>query len=142
MKKIFAVVLAAGIVAACNSPKGANAQGDNDSTAVAQPAKVDVKSLLPSKAEVDSVSYLIGVNFGSFIKNYNFGDVNYAQLKKGIEDFIKAKGDFRDPEFGKQFKIDPNTMNDLFNSFLEKRQKYTLAVNKEGLFTSMTTNPL
>ena len=61
MKKIFAVVLAAGIVAACNSPKGANAQGDNDSTAVAQPAKVDVKSLLPSKAEVDSVSYLIGV---------------------------------------------------------------------------------
>ncbi len=131
MKKIFAVVLAAGIVAACNSPKGANAQGDNDSTAVVQPAKVDVKSLLPSKAEVDSVSYLIGVNFGSFIKNYNFGDVNYAQLKKGIEDFIKAKGDFRDPEFGKQFKIDPNTMNDLFNSFLEKRQKYTLAVNKE-----------
>ena len=131
MKKFFAVVLAAGIVAACNSPKGANAQGDNDSTAVAQTAKVDVKSLLPSKAEVDSVSYLIGVNFGSFIKNYNFGDVNYAQLKKGIEDFIKAKGDFRDPEFGKQFKIDPNTMNDLFNAFLEKRQKYTLAVNKE-----------
>lgn len=131
MKKIFAVVLAAGIVAACNSPKGGNAQGDNDSTAVAKSAQVDVKSLLPSKAEVDSVSYLIGVNFGSFIKNYNFGDVNYSQLKKGIEDFIKAKGDFRDPEFGKQFKIDPNTMNELFNSFLEKRQKYTLAVNKE-----------
>lgn len=84
-----------------------------------------------SKGQVDSVSYLLGVNFGSFVKNYDFGDVNYAELKKGMEDFVNAKGNPSDPAFLEQFKISPELMNDVFNSYLEKRRNAALSENKE-----------
>jgi len=42
------------------------------------------------------VSYLIGVNFGSFLKGNNFAqdlkEINMAEVKKGMEDFLKAEG--------------------------------------------------
>ncbi|MCR5003841.1 MAG: FKBP-type peptidyl-prolyl cis-trans isomerase [Bacteroidales bacterium] len=92
----------------------------------------EAQALLPSKAQVDSVSYLLGINFGSFLKGYNFGDdLNYAEIEKGMKDFLAAKGDFRDSAFAKQFKINPEAMNDAFNSFLEKRGEYTKKVNLE-----------
>ena len=91
----------------------------------------DTLALLPSKAQRDSVSYLVGVQFGSFIKGYGFGDLNDAMVKKGMQDFIKAKGDWRDESFAKQFKIDPNLLNEMFNSYLEKMQAYTAAKNLE-----------
>ncbi len=85
---------------------------------------------MPSKSQVDSVSYLIGINFGSFIKGYNFGDdLNYAEIKAGILDFVNAKGSQTDSTFIDQFKINPELMNDLFNDFLEKRAGYTSALN-------------
>ena len=90
------------------------------------------KEFQPSKAQVDSVSYLLGINFGSFLKSYDFGsDLNYAEVVKGMKDFVAAKGDMRDPDFTKQFKIDPNSMNDLFNNFLEKRRSGVSMMNKQ-----------
>ena len=80
------------------------------------------KEFQPSKAQVDSVSYLLGINFGLFLKQYDFGaDLNFSEVVKGMKDFVNAKGDMRNPDFVKQFKIDPNEMNDLFNGYLEKR---------------------
>ena len=80
------------------------------------------KEFQPSKAQVDSVSYLLGINFGSFLKQSDFGaDLNFGEVVKGMKDFVNAKGDMRNPDFVKQFKIDPNEMNDLFNGYLEKR---------------------
>ncbi|MDD5950429.1 MAG: FKBP-type peptidyl-prolyl cis-trans isomerase [Bacteroidales bacterium] len=94
------------------------------------PDGTSAKDLIPSKARVDSVSYLIGVNFGTFIKGYNFGeDLNYAEIEKGIKDFVKAKGNQNDPEFLKQFRISPEEMNNLFNSYLEQRVEYAKAYN-------------
>ena len=94
------------------------------------PDGTSAKDLLPSKAQVDSVSYLLGVNFGTYLKSFNFGeDLNYSLMKEGMVDFLKAEGDNSDPEFLSQFKIDPNEMNDLFNRFIEKRSEYTAAVN-------------
>ena len=94
------------------------------------PDGTSVKDLLPSKAQVDSVSYLLGINFGSFLKAYNFGeDLNYAQMKEGMLDFLRAEGNQNDPEFVNQFKVNPELMNDLFNSFLDKRNEYTTALN-------------
>lgn len=90
------------------------------------------KEFAPSKAQVDSVSYLLGINFGSFLKGYNFGsDLNYSEIVKGMKDFVNAKGDYRNPDFDQQFKINPNAMNEAFNSFLEKRQNAVLLANKE-----------
>ena len=115
--KIFTVALAAVLAVAC---------GSNSTVKV---AGVE----LPSAAEVDSVSYLIGVNFGSFIKGNGFAeDINeldMAQLKKGIQDFLVAEGDPYDADFGAQFDIDPNTMGEILNAYLTKKASYKAAVN-------------
>ena len=115
--RIFAVALVAMLALACNAQKSN--------------VKVDVE--LPTAAEVDSVSYLIGVNFGSFIKGNNFaeelGELNMSELKKGIEDFLAAEGSPYDPDFGAQFKIDPNEMSRILNSYIGKKQTYKAAKN-------------
>jgi FKBP-type peptidyl-prolyl cis-trans isomerase len=94
---------------------------------------VNVEAELPTQAEIDSVSYLLGVNYGAFIKSNNFaetlGELNMAEMKKGMQDFIDAEGDPYDPEFGAQFEIDPNLMNQVLNGFLTKKQSYKAAKN-------------
>ena len=114
--KIFAAALVAAFTISCGSSNN---------------VKVDVE--LPSQAEVDSVSYLIGINFGSFIKGNNFAedlsDLNMAEIKKGMADFIAAEGNPYDAEFGKQFKIDLEKMGEILNSYLSKKQAYKAALN-------------
>lgn len=124
--KFFAAAAVLAMTVACNPKNGGSAAGSGaDSLGVKNP-----EALLPTKAETDSVSYLLGVNFGSFLKNYNFGDdINYSKVIKGIKDYLNAKGDYRDSNFVKQFKISPEKMNDLFNNYLSKRREYTNAVN-------------
>ena len=115
--KFIAIASAAVLMAAC----GGNAvEGSKE-----------VRDLLPNKSAVDSVSYLIGVNFGSWIKGNNFGEVNYSKLVDGIKDWMKAAGTPSDSNFVKQFKINPEEMNELFDSFISKRRDYTAALNKE-----------
>ncbi len=123
--KIFAAVLMASMVMSCGTTPKEN-------------VKVDVE--LPSAALVDSVSYLLGVNFGSIIKGNNFAETmdefNMNELKKGIADFLAAEGQPFDPGFEEQFKINPNQMNDIINGYLTARQEYKAAVNlaKEEAF--------
>lgn len=123
-----------GIAAVACSPKTAETEAVEGEAAAAE-AVQEVKTLkdyTPTKAMKDSVSYLVGINFGSFIRNYDFGDLNYCQIIKGIKDFVNAKGEMRDPEFAKQFKINPEEkMNDLFNKWLENRRNYKMLYNKE-----------
>jgi len=94
--------------------------------------KVDAPA--PSSAEIDSVSYLIGVNFGYFIKANNFAekiaDLNMSEIKKGMNDFINAPGQMGTPEFNEAFKINPDDMQQLFGAYIEKRNAYVAAVNK------------
>ena len=127
MKKFYLIAaLVMGLTAvACNSQTAA--EGD------AQGAEkvMTAKDYLPSKAEIDSVSYLMGINFGGFLKSYNFGDLNYSEVVKGIKDFMNAEGDPRSADFVKQFKVDPNSMNNAFNTFTEKRNNYTALESKE-----------
>ena len=116
-KNVFAVLLIGLALAACSGkPVGDKLP----------------KEFQPSKAEVDSVSYLLGINFGSFLKSYDFGsDLNYAEIVKGMKEFVNAKGDVNDPEFVAQFKIDPNKMTELFNGYLEKRHSGIAMMNKQ-----------
>ena len=108
------------------------------------------KEFRASRAQIDSVSYLLGINFGSFLRSYDFGsDLNYAQIVKGMKDLVLAKGDYSDPGFNKQFKVDPNTMGDVFDNFLENRRAGIAQANlnknekffaenrkKDGVFTT------
>ena len=117
VNKLFAVLLMGLAVAACTGKSA----GDTLP-----------KEFQPSKAQVDSVSYLLGINFGSFLKGYDFGsDLNYGEIVKGMKDFVNAKGNVQDPEFLEQFKIDPNKMNDLFNNYLEKRSSGLSMMQKQ-----------
>jgi len=112
--------------------EAAAAEGENQEAVADKPAAAPtIKDYMPSKGQLDSVSYLVGINFGSFIKGYNFGDLNMAQVKKGMMDFINSVGDQRDPEFLNQFKINPEEMNELFGKYLENRQILIGMQNKE-----------
>ena len=128
--KFFAALLIGLATVAC-TPKASEATGEEGEAANEEVKEMTAKDYVPSKAVVDSVSYLVGVNFGSFIKGYNFGDLNYKQIVAGIKDYVNAKGNQRDPEFGEQFKINPEKLNDMFNSFLENRHNFILLTNKE-----------
>lgn len=90
-----------------------------------------VEAELPTAAEVDSVSYLLGVNIGSFFKGNGFAEelkeINMAQFKKGIVDFLEAEGSPYDADFTEQFDIDPNEMQRIFDEFLGKKQTYKAA---------------
>lgn len=116
IKFFAAAALVAALAVSCNT--------SND-------PQVDVE--LPSAAEVDSVSYLIGVNFGSFLKGNNFAqdlsELNMAEVKRGMKAFLAAEGTPYDPEFGEQFDINPNDMGRILNGFLTKKQAYKAAVN-------------
>ena len=115
--RIFAAILVTALAMSCKSNNG---------------VKVDVE--LPSSAEVDSVSYLIGVNFGSFLKGNSFcgdlSELNMSQIKKGMQDFLKAEGNMYSPEFGEQFKINPDQMGRILNGYLGKKNEYKAAYNK------------
>ena len=88
----------------------------------------EAKALQPTKAQVDSVSYLLGIQFAATAQNWGFGkDYNYNELLKGYKDFINAQGNQQDPEFLDQFKISPELMNDLFNGYLEKLNLFEAA---------------
>ena len=126
------MALAMGLAVVACQPKTEQAtEGENEAAAEVAPKEQTAKDFLPSRSELNDVSYLVGVNFGSFIKNYNFGDLNYAQIRKGMEDFLNAKGNPGQPGFEEQFRVDPNRMNELFNGFLENRRNYTLYTNRE-----------
>ena len=115
--RFFAAILVTALAMSCKS--------NNE-------VKVDVE--LPSSAEVDSVSYLIGVNFGSFLKGNSFcsdlSELNMSQIKKGMQDFLKAEGNMYSPEFGEQFKINPDQMGRILNGYLGKKNEYKAAYNK------------
>ena len=115
--KIFAVVAAAALMLSCGSQSKVKVEGAE----------------LPSAELVDSVSYLMGINFASFIKGNGFGDslndLNMAELKRGMKEFMEAEGDVQDPDFVNQFDIDPNMMNMVFNEFIQKKMAYKAALN-------------
>ena len=118
IKTIIAAVAASLAIVACGSSKPVE-------------GSKEVKALLPSAGQVDSASYLIGINFGSWIKGNNFGELNYSQIVKGIKDFVNSKGTPRDSNFFDQFKVNPEQMNEVLDSYMTKRRDYTSALNKE-----------
>lgn len=91
-------------------------------------AKIDGVEL-PTSAEIDSVSYLLGVNFGAMIKNYHMDGLNYSQMMKGINDMVNSKGNQNNPDFTNQFKINPEDMNRIIPAYIQKMEAYTAAAN-------------
>lgn len=130
MKKILILLpLVAGLaLVSCNNtsaPAEATAEGE-------APAKVmTAKDYVSPKAEIDSVSYLMGVNFGLFMKSYGFEGLNYNQMVAAMKDVLAAEGDARSEEFMKSLKYPPTSINNAFNTFLDKKRQREALQGKE-----------
>lgn len=118
LAKLFVIASAAALVVACGSPKVEGSKA--------------VQAMYPSKGQVDTTSYLLGVNFGLIITQNGFGEMNMAQIEKGMKDALNAKeGQPMDSAFVKQFKINPADMNAIINGYLQQVTAYEGALNKE-----------
>jgi len=82
---------------------------DKKTTAGTQPASI-------SKADVDSVSYMIGYSFGMQLKQSDFGPLSTNGIIKGIQ------------AAGKDVEIDYMQFQQILNGFMEKR---SAAVSEE-----------
>lgn len=101
----------------------------------------EARRLLPDASMVDSVSYLLGVQFAAMLHyggggsdGDDFGAIDMQRVKEGIDDFDKADADgqyleflrkgFEGPEyeaFIKGFDIDPALSEAVINRFLMAR---------------------
>ena len=116
--KLFSIAAGLLLVAAC----GPRMEGSQK-----------VLDLLPDKGQVDTASYLIGVNFGLVLKDSFDGTLDMCQVRKGMKDALKSEGkiDFSDSAFVEQFKIDPNLMNMALNQYVGKLSAYKAALADE-----------
>lgn len=74
-----------------------------------------------TSAKVDSVSYALGVWFGGSIKNTDFGELNYCQIKKGVTDVLNDK----------ETKISQEEIMQVIQNHLMQRQSYKSEKNIE-----------
>ena len=122
--KFAAAALMIALSASCTSNGTKGTTAGTDSTAVSM---VNPDNFKPRRTEIDSVSYLLGVNFGAFVKGYDFGeDLNYKQIERGLRDSTVCHHICSIL----QFKINPEELNNVFNSYLSKRREYVSAVAK------------
>lgn len=126
----FFLALAMGLAVVACTPKAEPATESQEGEVIT-PAQT-LSDVTPTKAEKDSVAYLLGVYFGSIMKGDDFGDdLNFNLIKKGINDFLASEGTPRDSSFAKQFKIDPATINQLFPKYLDQRRQMSAIRNQE-----------
>ncbi|MBI9053761.1 MAG: FKBP-type peptidyl-prolyl cis-trans isomerase [Bacteroidales bacterium] len=71
--------------------------------------------------EIDSISYALGVNLGSTIKNLNVDNLNINQINKGIENIIN----------GNDVKITVEDAHSLIQAFLIDLQEKRVVENLE-----------
>ena len=96
----------------------------------------ELKDMLPKSSEVDSVSYLVGIQLGSFLKGQlgvkDASEINFAEVKKGMNDIIKnedPKG-YNDTTFAKKFKVSPYEMQKVLSAYIQKKMDYTAEKNR------------
>lgn len=104
IKVLSIIALSAIIVASCGEKKAETAS----STKI-------------TKAEIDSVSYAIGVSLGSMVKQGNFGELNYSEINKAMQDVLK----------GKDLKIAETAASGVIQRFMTKRQEVVATENLE-----------
>lgn len=81
-------------------------------------------------AEVSKASYLMGVNFGIFVKAYNFPGTDFDAMENGMKDMASATGNPESAVYGRQFRYDPTLMIGVFNRAFAKQQEISAKSNK------------
>jgi FKBP-type peptidyl-prolyl cis-trans isomerase len=129
VSKFFAGASMALMMVACGTNAQQGSVSYTDQNGKTEKFTVTTDAAVPSNGEVDSVSYLFGCYVGSMAKGSDFGDLNFAKIKKGMQDFLKAQGEFGDSTFAAQFDMDPNLLNEVIMGYMNKRQELKAAVN-------------
>lgn len=136
--KFFAIAAAAAAVFACKSPT------DYEKMVSEVEKDKDVVALKASDEKVDSVSYLLGVNYGLMFTGNGFFDkmseINMDEFKKGLEDAFAAGQPEQsgnpymrsiDSAWVAKFKVSPYEINQIFNEYLAGRRAYKAKFNEK-----------
>lgn len=94
-------------------------------------ASEDAEALRPDRETIDSVSYLVGILCGDYIRSFGGDLLNMSEVEKGREDYLKAKGLPHTQFFDSNFKVQPSEMNQLFTRYVKALREYRAAVNIE-----------
>ena len=89
----------------------------------------ELQKLLPSPAQTDSASYMMGVNWGIMLYNIGFEGMNPEEILSGLKDMINAGGNLDDSG---SYKISPNEMASILDKYLQCLNDYKCARNKEA----------
>jgi len=98
IEKILGYIAISGVMISCNGPN-------------------DVKSL---NNELDSVSYAVGMSFGSQLK-VNFDEVNYKILEQGIRDYLDSTN----------LLIEDKQMQNVIRAYFDKKQAEKIKKREE-----------
>lgn len=74
-----------------------------------------------TSAQIDTLSYALGMNFARAITNYPFGEIDLAQLRKGFYDIINGEEKTMVPE---------DRVMAIINTHLMTQQTYEMEKNK------------
>ena len=83
-----------------------------------------------SQAQIDSVSYAIGVSLGSMVKSSDFGPLNFSEMDKGMKDVLSEK----------TLSIDQNQAGMIIQTYMMKRSKALIDMNKAEGAKFLTAN--
>lgn len=88
----------------------------------------DLQKLLPTPAQRDSASYMMGVNFGMSLYGYHFEGMNVDEIMEGLKAVIMAGGDSND--IGK-YRISPQHLSQILGEYSDMLSNYICQRNKD-----------
>ena len=117
--RIFMAVAISVLAVSCRSR-----QGGSD-------AALEVGAPEITQGEIDTVSYLAGVHFGSIMRQSKLADsmdyLNMDEFAKGVEDALAA---VYGPDFSAQFKVNVDTLYQYIEAYITKKMTYDAALRE------------
>ena len=117
--RIFMSVAISVLAVSCRSR-----QGGSD-------AALEVGAPEITQGEIDTVSYLAGVHFGSIMRQSKLADsmddLNMDEFAKGVEDALAA---VYGPDFSAQFKVNVDTLYQYVEAYIAKKMTYDAALRE------------
>ena len=117
--RIFMAVALSVLAVSCGSR-----QGGSD-------AALEVGAPEITQGEIDTVSYLAGVHFGSIMRQSKLADsmddLNMDEFAKGVEDALAA---VYGPDFSAQFNVNVDTLYQYIEAYITKKMTYDAALRE------------
>lgn len=83
-----------------------------------------------TKAEVDSVSYAVGLSFGSMLKSANMKGINYTMVMKAMQDVVD----------GKELKFDEQKSGMIIQNYMMKAEQANAKLKEQEQADFMAKN--